>query len=144
MEASFTCVNGRNQFEQGKMFQEVSTVKYICLHFDDMKYPVQNNFLKIMEISLHAKLCRFAMSDSSIPQNDCKVRCQVNLWSFSNFPVFRNSSSMADEKCSGKSECEIIVAFLAYHGPKPCPVELSSYMEASFTCLNGRRLTKKK
>ena len=49
---------------------------------------------------------------------------------------------MADEKCSGKSECEIIVAFLAYHGPKPCPVELSSYMEASFTCVNGRHYKK--
>ena len=51
---------------------------------------------------------------------------------------------MADEKCSGKSECEIIVAFLAYHGPKPCPLELSSYMEASFTCVNGRHIFRKK
>ena len=45
--------------------------------------------------------------------------------------------SYADKKCSGTVSCEINV-FELLPKFKPCPVELSSYLEASFTCLRGK------
>ena len=45
--------------------------------------------------------------------------------------------SYADGKCSGRPECLIDVMLLIKHS-KPCPLELSSYFEASFNCINGK------
>lgn len=44
--------------------------------------------------------------------------------------------SHTDSKCSGRPSCEIDVMILIKHS-KPCPLELSSYLEASFNCVNG-------
>ena len=45
--------------------------------------------------------------------------------------------SYADKKCSGTVSCEINI-FELLPKFKPCPVELSSYLETSFTCLGGK------
>ena len=47
--------------------------------------------------------------------------------------------SYADMKCSGRPNCHIDVMLLIKHS-KPCPLELSSYLEASFTCINGKTI----
>ena len=44
--------------------------------------------------------------------------------------------SFADKMCSGKSTCTIRVHELIPNF-KPCPIELSSYMETSFICQSG-------
>ncbi len=44
--------------------------------------------------------------------------------------------SHADKKCSGTSACELDVMILIKHS-KPCPLELSSYLEASYSCVSG-------
>ena len=44
--------------------------------------------------------------------------------------------SFADVKCSSRSNCEIKVSDMV-HKSRPCPLELSSYLEASFQCLAG-------
>ena len=44
--------------------------------------------------------------------------------------------SLGDAKCSGLTDCELDVHELIKYS-KPCPVELSSYLEASFTCVHG-------
>ena len=43
--------------------------------------------------------------------------------------------SYADGICSGRSSCELHVSDLLKTSFKPCPLELSSYLEASFSCL---------
>ncbi len=45
--------------------------------------------------------------------------------------------SFADKECSGKRECSVQMAYLVYVS-SPCPRELSSYLQASFTCLSGQ------
>ena len=47
-----------------------------------------------------------------------------------------NFHSFTDKRCSGKQECGVKVYELVDHS-KPCPLELSSYMEASFVCVSG-------
>ncbi len=43
--------------------------------------------------------------------------------------------SFADNVCSGKTSCQFHIAEILMQNIKPCPPELSSYMEASFICL---------
>ena len=45
--------------------------------------------------------------------------------------------SFANKECSGKESCQIRVHDLIPYF-KPCPVELSSFMEASYKCLAGK------
>ena len=45
--------------------------------------------------------------------------------------------SFANEVCSGMQSCEIRVHDLIPYF-KPCPVELSSFMETSYQCLSGK------
>ena len=47
--------------------------------------------------------------------------------------------SFANNACSGKESCQIRVHDLIPYF-KPCPVELSSFMEASFKCLAGKTI----
>ena len=44
--------------------------------------------------------------------------------------------SFADAECSGKVNCQYKVRDLV-DVAQPCPLELSSYHEASFKCLSG-------
>ena len=48
--------------------------------------------------------------------------------------------SYADDLCSGKGSCEIPTRDLIVHF-KPCPLELSAYLEASHSCVPGKNLT---
>ena len=54
---------------------------------------------------------------------------------FCSFPYFC-WTSLGDTKCSGQPKCEVDVHELIKYS-RPCPVELSSYLEASFTCVSG-------
>ncbi len=47
--------------------------------------------------------------------------------------------SFADRKCSGRKSCQVKISDLV-HVAQPCPVELSSYFEASYLCEKGRAL----
>ena len=49
---------------------------------------------------------------------------------------FLSSFRYADNVCSGKATCEISTPTLILHS-QPCPLELSSYFEASFKCVAG-------
>ena len=51
--------------------------------------------------------------------------------------LFSDVLPVLDQMCSGRKSCEflVFVAFLNY--PNPCPEELRSYLEASFTCIPG-------
>ena len=46
--------------------------------------------------------------------------------------------SYADALCSGKVACEIPTRDLIVHF-KPCPLELSAYLEASHICIPGKK-----
>ena len=46
--------------------------------------------------------------------------------------------SFVDEQCSGQIQCEFRGVNLVFHGVAPCPLELSSYLEASYRCVPGR------
>ncbi len=43
----------------------------------------------------------------------------------------------ADSQCSGKRSCKFSTAEIAIHGIRPCPEDLTSFLEASYTCLPG-------
>ena len=45
--------------------------------------------------------------------------------------------SFADSKCSGRASCEIVGAVMAINGIRPCPLELSTYLQAGYICLTG-------
>ena len=52
--------------------------------------------------------------------------------------------SFADSKCSGKQSCQLDVYDIAKSVAKsgiepPCPLELSSYLQAGHSCLEGTR-----
>ncbi len=46
--------------------------------------------------------------------------------------------SFADRMCSGRRSCEFRVSELMHTGVRPCPMELSSYMEAANKCVQSR------
>ncbi len=48
--------------------------------------------------------------------------------------------SFADKICSGTKSCELQVSRLLNTEIHPCPLELSSYLEASYTCLDGTKI----
>ena len=54
--------------------------------------------------------------------------------------LFLSKIRLTDMECSGVSSCNIPVGHLIYKAA-PCPRELSSYMEASFTCVPGQPFT---
>ena len=67
---------------------------------------------------------------------EASYKClQSNM--FKTYCYFVNLHSFADARCSGKLECEMEVARLVYH-TSPCPRELSSYLQAGYTCVSGR------
>ncbi len=45
--------------------------------------------------------------------------------------------SFADKHCSGHLRCQFQVYSIVQNGIAPCPLELSSYLEASHICLPG-------
>ena len=58
------------------------------------------------------------------------VKAQVSL-----FPLYLQS--FVDERCSGKLQCQFRGVDPVFHGIAPCPLELSSYLQASYTCVPG-------
>ena len=46
--------------------------------------------------------------------------------------------SFADKECSGKPSCQFHVTELVRRNIKPCPLELSSYLEASQICVPSK------
>ena len=64
-------------------------------------------------------------SQICVPSKIQSVNCYVNLQSF------------ADGKCSGKSSCQFYVTELVRSEIRPCPLELSSYLEATSICIPG-------
>ena len=45
-----------------------------------------------------------------------------------------------DRVCSGRSTCEISVASPQLHEFRPCPEQLTMYLEATYSCLTGQML----
>ena len=56
-------------------------------------------------------------------------------------PLFLGCSedviSIADRKCSGRSECEIRISGPELDSVTPCYPDQKSYLEASYTCVKG-------
>ncbi len=48
--------------------------------------------------------------------------------------------SFADKSCSGKVSCHFHVNQLMHRKTQPCPLELSSYFEASFMCIPSNQI----
>lgn len=44
----------------------------------------------------------------------------------------------ADEKCSGRTSCRIPVPDISVAGITPCPEDLTSYFEVTYTCIPGK------
>ena len=112
MEASFTCVPGRYKIVT-KQLKYCEFGKAKC-----PKLPIPKDscweFIKTNFHTTHGKVLSL------------NLNCL-------NFFV----SSYCDMKCSGTVSCEINI-FELLPKFKPCPVELSSYLQASFTCLPGK------
>jgi len=60
---------------------------------------------------------------------------------FGQDPLFLGCSedviSIADRKCSGRSECEIRISGPELDSVTPCYPDQKSYLEASYTCVKG-------
>ena len=56
------------------------------------------------------------------------------------FQIFCVLQSYADGICSGRPTCVLHVSDLLKTNIKPCPLELSSYLEASYACINGKKV----
>ena len=46
----------------------------------------------------------------------------------------------ADNMCSGRRSCEIPIPNSHFDLTKPCPNDLKSYLETSFSCLKGKEI----
>ena len=49
-----------------------------------------------------------------------------------------------DTICSGKRNCEVPTSSLITKGFHPCPVDVMSYLEASYQCMSGKQLQTEK
>ena len=47
-------------------------------------------------------------------------------------------ASFADSHCSGLRTCQFRAMEVTFHGIHPCPLELSSYLEASYSCVPSK------
>ena len=54
--------------------------------------------------------------------------------------LFSDVLELADKKCSGRRECEILVPNSDFDETKPCYKELKVYLEASYTCVKGEHV----
>ncbi len=68
---------------------------------------------------------------------------RIHMYSWYNW-IFGDSlnllcslQSFADHRCSGKQSCKLHISNLLMTNIKPCPLELSSYFEASYICIHG-------
>ena len=61
----------------------------------------------------------------------------MTCFNFTLFSFLFFLQSFADTECSGKINCEYKVRDLVDIA-QPCPLELSSYHEASFICVSGK------
>lgn len=43
-----------------------------------------------------------------------------------------------DSKCSGRRKCEIPVTGFVKDGIRPCPKDVTSFLEASYFCIDGK------
>ena len=70
-------------------------------------------------------------------------RCidEEEVTGFGDDPRYLGCSSdvleMADERCSGKSTCEIRIPDPEFETTKPCLKGLKMYLEASYSCIAG-------
>ena len=58
------------------------------------------------------------------------------------FNTFVNLQSFADTLCSGKPSCQYRATEIMRNNIQPCPLELSSYLSASYVCLTRNFFTK--
>ena len=49
--------------------------------------------------------------------------------------------ALADNKCSGKSQCEIRISDLELDATNPCYEGLKMYLEASYSCAAGKMMS---
>ena len=62
---------------------------------------------------------------------------QVKEWACKNFEFHARIFcffGFTDKQCSGLTACNFQVNDMVHYGVRPCPLELSSYMEASYHC----------
>jgi len=43
----------------------------------------------------------------------------------------------ADSRCSGRRECKLDIPYKPFDVGHPCPKDLTRFLRASFTCING-------
>ena len=53
---------------------------------------------------------------------------------------FVNLQSFTDKMCSGKTSCQYHVTEIMRNNIQPCPLELSSYLAASFQCVPSNEI----
>lgn len=47
--------------------------------------------------------------------------------------------SLMDARCSGRESCTVAIPDGTLHQQQPCPNDMMAYLEASFTCVPGKR-----
>ena len=50
-----------------------------------------------------------------------------------------NVQHLADKKCSGRRECQILIPDEDFDDTQPCLTELKFYFEANYTCMKSKR-----
>jgi len=101
-------------------------------HLETFRARCQHGEVIVMETALFGRMRvgRCIASDAyltALQQLDPRVLgCSADVLSY------------VDRVCSGKSACDVSVASPELHEFRPCPKQLTMYLEATYSCLSGQ------
>ena len=106
-----------------------------------------NPAIFFLPVGMPVEVCQFETFNASCPTGEVIVmetarygrmrdgRCIKKLYEMG---CVRNVIEYADFKCSGKNRCRIQVSDIPVEGGVlPCDLDLTSYLEASYRCVQG-------
>ena len=103
--------------------------------------------IEVYELFKHATPCPLELSSFfEASSHVYLIRVLTHTWLIVNLQSFLDLfklsllyfPSTADELCSGKMSCQIqVYSIVTQFGINPCPLELSSFMETSYSCNSG-------
>ena len=149
-EAAFHCISG------------IIKMKYFLQSFADMKCSGRSNCeIKVSDMVHKSRPCPLELSSYLEASFHClagnivglnyvnlvKITSGMTIWVWPNYTLSFWSSdvnmsflqSFVDKQCSGKANCQFKVSDIVHNSIIPCPLELSSYLEAAFWCINGNQ-----
>ena len=103
-------------------------------HLETFRARCQHGDVVVMETALFGRMRvgRCLASDAyltALQQLDpTTLGCSANVLGY------------VDRVCSGRSACDISVANSDLHEFRPCPGQLTMYLEATYSCLTGQTL----